>query len=154
LQRSDRPVRIVRLYDLPLPDIQPLMLESRTEHHRFVDRLVDEYVSGSNRFALPGEALYATYAGDTMVGVGGLNRDPYVNPDDTGRVRHLYVLPGWRGRGVGRRLMQQIVDEASDNFSMLTLRTFSPDASQFYVTIGFEPVSDIETVTHRLLLER
>ena len=101
---------------------------------------------------LPGEALYAAYAGDQMVGVGGLNVDPYIDDSGAGRVRHLYVLADWRGRGVGRGLMQQIVDEARGHFSMLTLRTFNPDAARFYVAIGFEAVSDVESVTHRLVL--
>ena len=153
MQREDRAIHILRLYDLPLPDIQPLVLESRTEQHRFVDRLVDEYVSGSNRFALPGEALYAAYVGDTMVGVGGLNRDPFVIDSDSGRVRHLYVLKEWRGQDVGKVLMQQIVAEACNHFAVLTLRTFSPHAARFYDAIGFETVADVDAVTHRLLLD-
>ena len=148
------PVDIVRLFDLPASDFQPLLSASRTENHRFVDRLVDEYADGSNRFALPGEALYAAYADETLVGIGGLNRDPYVAQVDAGRVRHLYVLEEWRNRGIGRRLMEQIVDEARDHFSVLALRTFSPDAGRFYIAIGFEAVSDDEAVTHRLLLGR
>ena len=153
MQRSDRAVHIVRLYDLPVPDIQSLVLESRTERYRFVDRLVDEYVGGSNRFSLPGEALYAAYAGGTMVGVGGLNRDPFAADSDCGRVRHLYVLSEWRGRSVGKVLMQQIIAEACNHFAVLTLRTFSPDAARFYVAIGFETIEDMDAVTHRLLLD-
>ncbi len=147
-------VHIIRLFDLPTSEVQPLVLESRTESHTFVDRLVDEYADASNRFALPGEALYAAYVDETMVGIGGLNRDPYVRQADTGRVRHLYVLADWRSRGVGRKLMQQIIDDARDHFSMLTLRTFSPDAGRFYVAIGFEAITEVESVTHRLLLEQ
>ena len=142
----------VQLFDLPLADIQPLVVESRAQNHHFVNRLVNQYVDGSNRFDQPGEALYAAYVGDQMVGVGGLNVDPYIDDSGAGRVRHLYVLADWRGRGVGRRLMQQIVDEARRHFSVLTLRTFNPDAARFYVAIGFEAVSNVESVTHRLVL--
>lgn len=157
MQKSDQTVRIVRLFDLPLADIQPLLLESRTQNYRFVDRLVDEYVDGSNRFGLLGEALYAAYVDNRMVGIGGLNRDPYVGEAEdgdmgVGRVRHLYVLSDWRGRGVGGSLMEQITDEARQQFAVLTLRTFSPDAANFYVAIGFEATADVESVTHRLVL--
>lgn len=156
---NDQAVRIVRLFDLPLADIQPLLLESRTQNHNFVDRLVDEYMNGNNRFGLLGEALYAAFAVDQMVGVGGLNRDPYLKDAEAGsasigRIRHLYVLSDWRGRGVGRGLMREIVNEALRSFSMLTLRTFNPDAARFYVAVGFEAVSDVESVTHRLSLAK
>lgn len=152
MQKQDEAVRIVRLFDLPLSDIHPLVVESRAQNHHFVDRLIDEYVDGSNRFDQPGEALYAAYVGDQMVGVGGLNVDPYIGDSGAGRVRHLYVLADWRGRGVGRRLMDEIVDQGRRHFSMLTLRTFNPDAAQFYVATGFDAVSDVESVTHRLVL--
>ena len=152
MQKHDEAVSIVQLFDLPLSDILPMVVESRTQNHRFVDRLVDEYIDGSNRFDLPSEALYAAYAGHLMVGVGGLNVDPYIDDSGAGRVRHLYVLADRRGRGVGKGLMQQIVDEARGHFSVLTLRTFNPDAARFYVAIGFETVSDVESMTHRLVL--
>ena len=38
-----------------------------------------------------------------MVGIGGLNIDPYLALPDVGRVRHLYVLRKCRGRGAGKK---------------------------------------------------
>lgn len=145
-------IRIVDLFDLPLANIQPMRQESRTQDHRFIDRLVAEYADGTNRFALPGEALYGVYCRERMIAVGGLNRDPFLVDSDVGRVRHVYVLSDFRRQGVGTLLLQQIVDEARQYFRLLTLRTFSEDAAGFYVSLRFQPTSEIPQATHVLVL--
>lgn len=142
--------RIVRLHDLPRLEIHPLRLESQRQSHRFIDRLITEYESGTNRFALPGEALYGVYSGERLIAVGGFNRDPFLADSDIGRVRHVYVLSEFRRQGIGTRLLRRIIDEARLHFRLLTLRTFSEDAAKFYVALGFALTSEIPNATHAL----
>ena len=130
----------------------PCSAESRAQGFRLLDTLADEYASGVNRFAKPGEALFGVYAGATLVAIGGLNRDPYGQDAAQGRVRHVYVLDAWRRQGVGKRLMQAIVDGAAARSRLLTLRTFSADADRFYRAVGFRPASELEQATHCLVL--
>ena len=139
--------------ELPLAEMEPLLADSRGEGYKFVDRLVDDFVNGSNRFDRPGEALYGVYAGEQLVSVGGLNCDPYLPDENAGRVRHVYVRPAFRRQGAGRLLMQAIIDAAwSSHFRLLTLRTFNPAADVFYRALGFVTQPDIEGVTHHLTL--
>lgn len=146
------PWRLVTLTALPKQDLLPLVRASRVENYTFVDRLVDDYHSGHNRFDQPGEVLLAVYDGSTMVAIGGLNRDPYLPGTATGRVRHLYVMPAYRRQGVGRFLMCAIIASARSHFERLTLRTFSPSAAAFYRSLGFTATRDIDQASHVLLL--
>jgi len=52
---------VKRLIDLPLAEIEPLLVGSRAEGYNFVDRLADDYADDSNRFDKPGEALFGVY---------------------------------------------------------------------------------------------
>ena len=77
-----------------------------------VRRLVDEWRDGSNRFDRPGEAVFGAWVEGRLVGVCGLNIDPYVRDERMGRVRHLYVLTACRRHGVGRLLMARVIEAA------------------------------------------
>lgn len=144
-------MNVKRLDELPLAEMKLLLAESRAEGHRFVDRLVDDFVDGSNCFDQPGEALFGVYAEGRLVAVGGLNRDPYLPDENAGRVRHVYVLPAFRRRGAGRMLMRAIIDAArSSPFRLLTLRTVNPEADLFYRALGFRADSSYKNATHWL----
>lgn len=41
-----------------------------------------------------------------IVGVGGVNIDPYTSDINIGRIRHVYVLPAYRQKGVGKELLR------------------------------------------------
>lgn len=146
-------IKIANLKQLPLEDLQPLLQESLEQGFKFLHLLVNDFASGKNRFNLPGEALFAIYAGAQMIAIGGLNRDPYRLEEGVGRVRRLYVLAEWRRRGIGRLLMQQIIDEARLHFHLLTLRTFNETADKFYRALGFQTEPEIQGATHYLKLE-
>jgi GNAT superfamily N-acetyltransferase len=144
------PYELIELVELPIDDFQPLLVESRQQGFDFVDRLVANYQSGANRFDRPGEKLFAAYDSGRLIGVGGLNRDPYLTDGDTGRVRHLYVLDRCRRQGVGAALMARIISEARLSFRRLTLRTFTAEADRFYRALGFLTEPEIEGATHYL----
>ena len=94
---------IERLRDLPADRVGELLAESERAGSRFVRRLVDEWANGANRFDRPGESLFAAWVGGRLVGVCGLNVDPYARDERIGRVRHLYVLSAFRRLGVARQ---------------------------------------------------
>jgi GNAT superfamily N-acetyltransferase len=129
-------------------DIAALLGASLAEGHNLVKRLVDEWNDGSNRFDLPGEIALEARLGRKLVGVGGLNRDPYLDDPAAGRIRHLYVLPEARRRGVGRSLVLALIAQARPTFSRVRLRTSQPDASLLYMALGFEETGDEPDATH------
>jgi GNAT superfamily N-acetyltransferase len=114
-----------------------LVEEAERSGYRFVRRLVDEWASGVNRFDRPGEALFAAELGGQVVGVCGLNADPYITAGRVGRVRHLYVLAAHRRAGVGGRLMAAVIAAAPGPFDRLRLRTGDAEAAAFYEGLGF-----------------
>ena len=145
-------LEIVRLKQLPRDDLQPLLKESREQGYEFIDRLITEYVNGLNQFQKSGEGLYGVYDKQQLIAIGGLNRDPYLDQSNVARVRHVYVLSAWRNQGVGKKLVETIIEEAKDQFSLLTLRTFSDQADGFYRALGFQKKPEIKYATHHLSL--
>lgn len=146
------PIEIVRLSEIELGLINHLVGESLSQEFRFVERLIREYRSGLNCFNQPGEILLKASVQGVVIGIGGLNRDPYFNDPHVGRLRHLYVASGWRRHGVGRLLVHQILHEAKQHYQLLTLRTDTLAAAQFYQTLGFKSQPHWEHTTHHLQL--
>ncbi len=136
--------------DLPPDALAPLVAESEQAGWRFVRRLADDLRLGANRFDLQGECLFVALASGTVVGVCGLNRDPYLADSSVGRVRRLYVLAAHRGSGVGRRLVQAVVSAATGQFRRLRVRTENPQAGRLYERLGFVPVAREADCTHAL----
>jgi GNAT superfamily N-acetyltransferase len=144
---------IQRLQDLPPDLLAELVAESERFGHRFIRRLVSNWLDGTNRFAAPGEGLFAAYLGSQIIGVCGLSIDPYTTEPRVGRVRHLYVLETHRRRGIGRRLVMAIIDAAEGMFGCLRLRTENPEAAQFYESLGFRRCTGNADCTHVKNLE-
>ena len=42
---------------------------------------------------------------ESLIGIAGLNRDPYLSDKNIGRVRHLYISKAFRRNGYARLLM-------------------------------------------------
>jgi GNAT superfamily N-acetyltransferase len=142
---------VERVSELRWDALEPLVVESEHAGLGFVRRLVDEWVSGRNRFDRPGEVLLGARMDGRLVGLCGLNVDPYAAAPAVGRVRRLYVLESRRRLGVGRRLVEEIIRTARGRFDSLRLRTHNPAAARFYEALGFRPSADADC-THRLEL--
>ena len=148
------PALIEKLHELPPGQVRDLLADSEAVGSRIVRRLVDEWADRTNRFDRPGEALFGAWVGGQLVGVCGLNVDPYAGDDRVGRVRHLYVLTPSRRLGVGRQLMTQVIDSAGDRFDTLRLRTSNEAAARLYRAMGFRASAESSQFTHILDLAR
>ncbi len=143
----DLGVRIERITDLP-GDFDRIVYLALQEMFGALRRMREEWDSGLNRFDRAGEAVFAAGAGSRLVGICGLNRDPYARSPGIGRVRHLYVDPAFRRRGIGRQLVSTVIDCAGLSFDRVRLRTSRADADLFYVALGFRRVEGEPDVTH------
>jgi GNAT superfamily N-acetyltransferase len=143
---------VTRLCEMPTNAFAPLVAESEREGWRFVRRLADEWSDGTNRFDQAGEALFAAWVDGTLVGVCGLNADPYAVDPAVGRVRRLYVLREFRNRGIGRHLVQIVLQYARARFRSLRVWTENPVASALYERLGFLPSVGVPDCTHLLVL--
>jgi GNAT superfamily N-acetyltransferase len=137
---------------LDLAELSSLIAESGREGWQNIRRLADEWTSGANRFNRPGEQLFLARIDGQVVGVCGLNFDPYAGDDSIGRIRRLYVLKAHRRQGVGRALVRTVVDAAAARFRTLHVRTNDAGAGRFYEAIGFEKSAESGHVTHCLAL--
>jgi ribosomal protein S18 acetylase RimI-like enzyme len=108
-----------------------------------------EWREGTNRFEKPGEVLLGAHKGHRIVGICGLNVDPYVTDPHAGRLRHLYVAREVRMRGIGRQLVRLALVGAASHFRVIRLRADTVGASDFYRRIGFLKAVDA-TTTHYL----
>ena len=139
-------VSVVKVTEWDVVALADLRSESVAEGYQFIARLCDEWRSGANRFDAPGEGLFVAQHSSGLVGVCGLNRDPYVDDPSIGRVRHLYVNPSHRRQGVGRSLVTTLIEAAAVRFRILRLRT-TPGAESFYQALGFQcPIAGHEPI--------
>lgn len=147
-------ILIQKLQNFSADYFADIIAESANTSFMAIQRLADEWVSGANRFDRNGEALFVAKQDDCIIGVCGLNIDPYAASETTGRVRHLYIMLEHRRRGFGRALIGRVVDEARLSFDRLHLRTHSNVADRFYRAIGFTPQYGNEYCTHTLKLKK
>ena len=138
---------------LPVPGIDALQAEAREEGYDFIETLVEEWASGVNRFAREGEILYGAFDDGVLAAIGGVTLDPYAGDPDTGRVRRVFVRPGWRNRGVGGRLVTALVEHARLHFLHVHLRAENSNAARLYERLGFLPIADPHA-THRLSFDQ
>lgn len=147
-------IQIRPVTNLTQMEIEPLVIASQDEGFDFIYKLAEEYINGINRFDKTDEMLLAAYDGATLVGICGLNCDQYLNQPEIGRFRRFYVLPEYRGRGVGRKLLQTIIAEAKKHYKILTLRTSDNlSAIALYEAVGFSQEPRFKNVTHFMVFD-
>jgi GNAT superfamily N-acetyltransferase len=134
---------------LPLPGLAALTAEATAQGFQFLTTLEQEWQSGANRFAAPGEGLFGGFDGPELIAIGGLNRDPFLDDPAVGRIRRVYVRAGSRRLGVGTQLVKRLLAEARPHFQSVRLRAVTPDAARLYETLHFRPIADLRA-THIL----
>lgn len=146
-----RAVTVTRVAGAVPPDLTRLHRQAAVEGYSFVERTYREWLDGSNRFDRVGEGFFV--AGDTSrtIGMCGLNRDPFIDDPEIGRLRHLYVSPEHRRRGIGRELVMTCLELAAGRFRRVRLRTFDDGAARFYERLGFLVVDETDA-THAIPL--
>jgi GNAT superfamily N-acetyltransferase len=137
-----------RLESLPLGQFAELLAESEASGYRFLRRVADEWESGVNRFHHPGEVLFAAEMDGRLVGVCGLNVDPFLDDPRVGRIRNVYVLSEYRRHGIGRRLVMEAIASARGHFDRLRLRGDEAGPARLYESLGFKPCNDTPDCTH------
>lgn len=139
---------IVRVTDALPEGIDLLRIAAREQGYAHIDRLADDWAARTERFDRPGEALFAAFVDGTLAGVGGVTREPTDAAGDVMRARRLYVMPQFRERGIGRAIVDAIVEHAFQSVSRVTVHA-GRDAPAFWDRLGFAP-SDAPGLTHEL----
>jgi GNAT superfamily N-acetyltransferase len=92
-------------------------------------------------FSPPGGAFLVVYEDGKPVAGGGVKRDE----DGIAEIKRMYVAPGARRRGLGRRLLEALEEEArSLGYARIRLDTGArqPEARAMYERAGYHAVDD------------
>jgi len=122
---------------------------SRNGKRYMVNRLIADYDSGENKSDKEGEKLIGFSLDNAIVGLCGLNVEP--TNGKYGRIRRLYILPEYRNRGIGTRLVKHLIRYAGRNFEGIVVNIGELPVDNFYRSLGFRSVSN-SSFTHFLAL--
>jgi putative acetyltransferase len=89
-------------------------------------------------FEPPDGRFLVVWADGEAAGCGGVGR----LDETTGELRRMYVLPAHRGKGLGRRILEALEDEARAlGYTTMRLETGNeaPEAIGLYTSAGYEP---------------
>jgi N6-L-threonylcarbamoyladenine synthase len=132
------------------------------EHECFTD---DAWSQDNMRFELLAHHTHYVVAirDESVIGYAGLSKVPV---SDQGDIQTIAVSPAARGLGLGRALMNNLIDEAKRqraNDIMLEVRADNPVAQSLYLSLGFEQIAvrknyyqpaGVDALIMRLLLEQ
>ena len=98
-----------------------------------------ELANLESEYATPSGAFVLAVENDQFVGCAGLRRFA----EGAGEIKRLYLVPKARGRGIGRKLAEAIVNAAREiGYERLLLDTLPSmiAAQTLYLSLGFKPV--------------
>jgi ribosomal-protein-alanine N-acetyltransferase len=77
--------------------------------------------------------------GGTLIGYGGISRLGRTPPFEY-EIHTIGVDPAYQGRGIGRRMLEELLDIAGDAVVYLEVRTDNAAAIALYRSVGFTEV--------------
>ena len=108
------------------------VLPTDISYHEFADIIVEEFAF----FTPPNGISYLVYVDEEVAGMGALRN---MNKN-IGEITRMYIRPKYRGKGLGKNLLQQLLTKGKEfGFSTIYLNTapFMTKARQMYNTFGF-----------------
>ena len=130
-------LQLVRIEGALPEGFAALRAAADAEGFRAMARLQAEWEPGGGGFV----CLLAAFQDGTLAGVGGLTPESDGQEEEPAmRVRRLYVAPEMRRTGVGRTLVNALLQEALDTVSLVTLNGRDTLAPRFWTELDFRAV--------------
>jgi len=104
-----------------------------------IEAMVESDLTDSDKFEPPQGRFYLAQYGDKIAGVGCLKK----LGDGVGEIQRMYVLPSFRGEGIGRAILERLIDDArSIGYHQLKLESlkFLDAAHSLYRSMGFREI--------------
>jgi ribosomal protein S18 acetylase RimI-like enzyme len=118
---------------------EPEAFGSSAEEHR---RLTEDEVAKRLAGDLANNFVVGAFAGERLVGTAGFFRNLGLKERHKGRVWGVYVTPQQRGTGVGRKMMQLLLERAMGvegiEQILISVVTVQAAALSLYRSLGFE----------------
>ena len=108
-----------------------------------IENMLEVDMQHLDKFMPPKGRLLLCYAEERLAGIACLK---YLAPG-IGEIKRMYVRPGDRNRGLGRALINQLVEEAiQDGYECIRLDSarFMKEAHHLYLTTGFGEIEAYE----------
>ena len=138
--RDYRTVRLSALASDPLAFCTTLDEEQRCEEQRWIER-------SSLNSTYDVQGAWIAYDGNTPVGVAGITSSAAGFS-----LCHMWVNPGWRGKGIGKRLASTAIDWVLSGHPSAVIRLdVNPSqvaAVRMYATLGFILTGKEEKMQH------
>lgn len=132
-------MQLVRIEDDLPEDFARLRAAADAEGFRALARLEAEWAENRDAFV----CLLGAMQGDRLAAIGGLTPEPEPLGRAAMRIRRLYVDPSARRSGVGRTLVNALLQEALDSVSLVTINARDTLSPAFWDALGFERVADL-----------
>lgn len=86
-------------------------------------------------------AVFGAFAGEELVGLAGFAAYERLKASHKGVLWGVYVRPAQRDQGLGRQLVQRVIDQASRHVIVLeaAVGTTNESARRTYHALGFKP---------------
>ncbi|HUA85644.1 MAG TPA: GNAT family protein [Bryobacteraceae bacterium] len=112
--------------------------ESLAEHDALpLSKIAERLAKSTDNFVLGAFTPKAE-----LIGMAGFARNPRLKSRHKGTIWGVYVRPRWRGSGVGRALLSELIKHARAIVGLeqihLTVSTSQTAARQLYESLGFE----------------
>ena len=104
-----------------------------------VETMVASDLSDPGKFHPPDGCFYLARYGDDIAGVGCLKK----LEEGIGEIQRMYVLPAFRGQGIGRAIVNRLIDDARTiGYRQLRLESleFLQAAHSLYRSVGFQEI--------------
>ncbi len=137
LRRADvasvRAMRLTALEESPTAFGSTVMEEAQGPLEKLAELIEPEVDDGS--------CFFGAFADGTMAGIIGFVRRPGVRRRHVAELRSVYVLPEFRGRGLGRMLLETVLSHARGVDGMrqviLCVNAANQSARRLYQSLGF-----------------
>jgi ribosomal protein S18 acetylase RimI-like enzyme len=116
-------------------DFDLLRTASRSEGYECLERLQCEWQTGVQQFQHFGEMLAIVRIDTQIAAIEGISRDPKV--PDAYRMRRFYVLGSYRRMGLGRLLVQRLLEQDGLDEKLITVHAGDEGAQKFWQAMGF-----------------
>ncbi len=92
---------------------------------------------------LPNNFVIGAFAEDALIGIGGFVCDERTNLRHKGMIWGMYVVPGHRGKGVGWRIVKELIATAAVTASHMEqiniiVAAVNTRARDLYLSMGFQ----------------
>jgi RimJ/RimL family protein N-acetyltransferase len=86
--------------------------------------------------------VIGAFTDDRLIGTAGFFRNQNLKEKHKGHVWGVYLTEAWRGKGIGRELLVELIRRAREHPGieriLLMVATNQPAARQLYLSLGFE----------------